>query len=56
VLGQLAAERGMPFVCVQPMQTSWARRGEDLTSDDGVDPPNTGPGDFPGGEIRGQIK
>ena len=24
VLGQLAAERGMPFVCVQPMLTSWA--------------------------------
>lgn len=23
---------------------------------DGVDPPNTGPGDFPGGEIRGQIR
>ena len=23
---------------------------------DGVDPPNTGPGDFPGGEIRGQIE
>jgi hypothetical protein len=22
---------------------------------DGVDPPNTGPGDFPGGEIRGQL-
>ena len=22
---------------------------------DGVDPPNTGPGDFPGGEIRGQV-
>lgn len=22
---------------------------------DGMDPPNTGPGDFPGGEIRGQI-
>jgi transposase len=33
VLGQLAAERGMPFVCVQPMQTSWARRSEDLTFD-----------------------
>jgi len=33
VLGQLAADRGMPFVCVQPMQTSWARRGEDLTFD-----------------------
>ena len=24
-------------------------------TDDGVSPPNTGPGDFPGGEIRGQI-
>jgi len=23
---------------------------------DGVDPPNTGPGDFPGGEIRGQVR
>jgi hypothetical protein len=25
-------------------------------TDDGVAPPNTGAGDFPGGEIRGQIK
>jgi hypothetical protein len=25
-------------------------------TNDGVDPPNTGPGDFPGGEIRGQIR
>jgi transposase len=33
VLGQLAADRGMAFVCVQPMQTSWARRSEDLTFD-----------------------
>jgi transposase len=33
VLGQLAADRGLSFVCVQPMQTSWARRSEDLTSD-----------------------
>jgi transposase len=33
VLGQLAANRGMPFVCVQPMLTSWARRSEDLTFD-----------------------
>jgi transposase len=33
VLGPLAADRGMPFVCVQPMLTSWARRGEDLTFD-----------------------
>jgi transposase len=33
VLGQLAGERGMPFVCVQPMLTSWARRSENLTFD-----------------------
>ena len=25
-------------------------------TNDGVDPANTGPGDFPGGEIRGQFK
>ncbi len=25
-------------------------------TDDGVAPPNTGPGDFPGGEVRGQIR
>ena len=25
-------------------------------TNDGVDPQNTGPGDFPGGEIRGQIR
>src|SRR4051794_32383485 len=33
VLGQLAADRSMLFVCVQPIQTSWARRSEDLTFD-----------------------
>jgi hypothetical protein len=33
VLGQLAAERAMPFVCVQPALTSYARRTEDLTFD-----------------------
>ena len=33
VLGQLGADRGMPFVCVQTLQTAWARRGEDLTFD-----------------------
>src|SRR3954447_14390256 len=33
VLGQLAADRGMPFVCVQPLQTSWSRPAEDLTFD-----------------------
>ncbi|HUG35578.1 MAG TPA: hypothetical protein VML54_01435, partial [Candidatus Limnocylindrales bacterium] len=25
-------------------------------TNDGADPANTGPGDFPGGEIRGQIE
>jgi transposase len=33
VAGQLAAERGMRFVCVQPLMSSWARRAEDLTFD-----------------------
>jgi transposase len=33
VLGQLAADRGMPFVCVQPLLMSGARRSEDLTFD-----------------------
>jgi hypothetical protein len=25
-------------------------------TNDGVAPPNTGPGNFPGGEIRGQVR
>jgi transposase len=33
VLGQLAGDREMPFVCVQPVITSWSRRTEDLTFD-----------------------
>ena len=33
VLGQLASDRGMSFVCVQPALSSWARKTEDLTSD-----------------------
>jgi transposase len=33
VLGQLAADRAMPFVCVQPVVTAWSRRTEDLTCD-----------------------
>jgi transposase len=33
VVGQLAGDRGMPLVCVQPLQMSWARRSEDLTVD-----------------------
>lgn len=33
VVGQLAADGGMPFVCVQGLLVSWARRTEDLTFD-----------------------
>ena len=33
VVGQLAADRQMPLVCVQPLLSSWARRAEDLTFD-----------------------
>src|SRR4249920_3565806 len=33
ILGQLAGGRGMSFVCVQPMLSSWARKTEDLTTD-----------------------
>jgi transposase len=33
VVGQLAADRGMSFVCVQPALSSWARKTEDLTCD-----------------------
>ncbi len=33
ILGQLAADRGMSFVCVQPTMSAWARKSEDLTFD-----------------------
>jgi transposase len=33
VLGQLADQRRMPLVCVQPAASAWARRSEDLTPD-----------------------
>ncbi|WP_344255157.1 IS110 family transposase [Terrabacter carboxydivorans] len=33
VLAQLATERGMAFVCVQPALSSWVRKTEDLTTD-----------------------
>jgi transposase len=33
ILGQLAGERAMAFVCVQSLLVSWARRSEDLTLD-----------------------
>ncbi|MFX0575795.1 IS110 family transposase [Nocardia nepalensis] len=36
VLGQLVADRGMAFVCVQPSMTSWSRRAEDQCGGPGV--------------------
>jgi len=33
IVGQLATDRGMSFVCVQPTISSWARKSEDLTFD-----------------------
>ena len=33
VLGQLAEQRGMSFVCVQPAISAWVRKTEDLTTD-----------------------
>src|SRR5664279_5504938 len=33
ILGELSGERSMPFVCVQGLLVSWARRSEDLTFD-----------------------
>ena len=33
ILGQLASERSMRLVCVQPSLTAWARPSEDLTFD-----------------------
>jgi hypothetical protein len=45
---------GMPMsALVEAMQAG--NTYVNVHTDDGVAPPNTGPGDFPGGEVRGQI-
>jgi hypothetical protein len=45
---------GQPFsTLVDAMESGLAY--VNVHTNDGVDPANTGPGDFPGGEIRGQI-
>ena len=50
-MGPLA---GMDFsVLITAMRT--AGTYVNVHTNDGVPPPNTGPGDFPGGEIRGQV-
>jgi hypothetical protein len=41
-------------VLIDSMQTGGAY--VNVHTNDGIDPTNTGPGDFPGGEIRGQIR
>lgn len=49
---------GAPVVPIDSVVT-WMRTGRayvNVHTNDGVDPPNSGPGDFPGGEIRGQIR
>lgn len=49
---------GAPLVPMDSVLT-WMRTGRayvNVHTSDGVDPPNTGAGDFPGGEIRGQIR
>ena len=52
LVGPLA---GQPFsVLIDAMEAG--NTYVNVHTNDGVDPPNTGPGDFPGGEIRGQIR
>lgn len=46
---------GQPMSALLDLLTSDGAYVNAHTSD-GMDPPNTGPGDFPGGEVRGQIE
>jgi hypothetical protein len=59
--GEITAEDLIGPLAGQPLSALLAemRAGNtyvNVHTNDGVDPPNTGPGDFPGGEIRGQIE
>jgi hypothetical protein len=51
LIGPLA---GQPFSALIDAMTSGGAY-VNVHTNDGVDPTNTGPGDFPGGEVRGQI-
>lgn len=58
--GTLRAENLIGPLAGQPISALIAliESGEayvNVHTNDGVDPPNTGPGDFPAGEIRGQL-
>ena len=53
-------DRNAAGALVAPLDSvlAWMRSGRayvNVHTNDGADPPNTGAGDFPGGEIRGQI-
>jgi CHRD domain len=48
---------GVPYSLTQLLADMESGRAyANIHTDDGVAPPNTGPGDFPGGEIRGDIR
>ena len=51
LLGPLAGMTLADLISAMQAGTTYAN----VHTDDGVAPPNTGPGDFPGGEVRGQI-
>src|SRR5688572_8656663 len=50
--GSLAGMTLFELVAVMRQNNTYVN----VHTSDGVDPPDTGPGDFPGGEIRGQIR
>jgi hypothetical protein len=59
--GTITAANFQNVLAGQPMSTLIAdlKNGNayvNVHTDDGIDPTNTGPGDFPGGEVRGQIE
>lgn len=51
LVGPLAGKPLSALVAAMEAGNTYAN----VHTNDGVPPPNTGPGDFPGGEIRGQI-
>ena len=52
LIGPLAGHPFSDLIAAMQAQTTYVN----VHTNDGVAPPNTGPGDFPGGEIRGQVQ
>jgi hypothetical protein len=52
LIGPLAGHPFSDLIAAMQAETTYVN----VHTNDGVAPPNTGPGDFPGGEIRGQIR